>query len=48
MSATIDISLSRSGDDVYECEDCGHVWHVPRELAPAHTKRAQPVLPGKL
>jgi len=28
MTASIDISLSRSGDDIYECEDCQHVWKV--------------------
>jgi len=39
MSATIDISLSRSGDDVYECEECGYVWRLPRESPPPQTKR---------
>jgi hypothetical protein len=35
MGASIDISLSRATDDVYECDDCGHVWKVPHDRPPS-------------
>ena len=44
MSASKDISRSRAVEDVYECDDCGHVWHVSRELPPRSSKPSRRVL----
>jgi rubrerythrin len=39
MYGLLEISLSRRGENHYECDECGHIWKqdtpptVPRKLA---------------
>ena len=30
LTGMLDISLSRRAEDFYECEECEHVWTLPR------------------
>jgi hypothetical protein len=45
ISASIDISLSRSAEDVYECDECGHIWCRPRTVPALALKRSKTVAP---